>query len=127
MKHFISNGVVERNVILDVSFLTDMLYRIEKNAPTEVKLIEFYNLRSLKETNTNKLFMDYLMSRHKVTTLNELYGVLKHSIITKTVFRIKAALDAMIFREYGCEVSDASFVKFITLSKECIKIEIRIS
>jgi len=116
----------EEVVDLDVSFITKYLNKLYK-MPLEIKIIEFYHLRSMNNTDTIRLFKDYLYEKLKVKDDTELFRIVRKNSFNKLVFKIKATMDALVYEKFGCEVMDAKFVSFnkATTEEVSIKMEIK--
>lgn len=128
MKHFLSKktDLDKETVNLDVSFITKYLSKLV-DMPTEVMIAKYYHLRSKGDDNTVQLFKEYLKKTLKLDNDIQLYKLVGRKKFTKIVLKIKATIDSLIYKEYGCEILDAKFISFISTTRDSVIIKVEIS
>lgn len=129
MDHFLSKkekpdeiDVVE----LDVSFLLKYLNKLYNGLPLEIMLLKYYKMRTDATKNTLMEFRQYI--KHKLAVSNdvELFSKVNKNTYIKLTVKIKQTIDALINREFGCEVYDAKFMDYVIANNEKIVIKIEI-
>lgn len=130
MEHFLSKkdeSNLEQEVELDVSFILKHINTLVTGMPLEIMLLKFYRTKAVGDDNTYKKFRDYVKSKFKVDTDLQLYNYISKNKYTRIVIKIKNTIDALIYREFGCEVTDAVFVDYVIATSEKVIIKLKIT